>query len=81
MERMVTNRLLLFMEKEDHFDQNQSGFRSLHSTVDALARIEGAIQTAFLQDEYCVAVFLDIAKAFDTVWHHGLLEKLKGPGP
>ena len=29
---------------------------------------------------YCVAVFLDIARAFDTVWHHGLLLKLHSLG-
>ena len=33
-----------------------------------------------IQDDYCLAVFLDISQAFNTVWHHGLLKKLKNMG-
>ena len=33
-----------------------------------------------IQDDYCLAVFFDISQAFDTVWHHGLLKKLKNMG-
>ena len=33
-----------------------------------------------IQDDYCLAVFLDISQAFDTVWHHGLLKNLKNMG-
>ena len=33
-----------------------------------------------IQDDYWMAVFLDISQAFDTVWHHGLLKKLQNMG-
>lgn len=35
------------------------------------------ISSALKTKKYCAGVFLDIAKVFDTVWHDGLLFKLK----
>ena len=58
---------------------NQSGFRHGDSTVNQLLYITHLIYTAF--EEYPTretrAVFLDISKAFDKVWHDGLVFKLK----
>ena len=72
---MVNRRLQQHLETLHYFNPNQSGFRASHSTNDTLCRLEFSARNALLRKEFCVAIFLDIEKAFDTVWHHGLLQK------
>ena len=61
---------------------NQSGFRPGDSTVNQLLSIIHTIFKAFdcsppLDDR---SLYLDISKAFDRVWHDGLIYKLKRCG-
>ena len=54
----------------------QFGFRPRHSTSLQLARLVERITRNFGEKRLTGAVFLDVAKAFDTVWIDGLLYKL-----
>jgi hypothetical protein len=54
----------------------QFGFRSRHSTTIQLARLVERVNRNFDERRLTGAVFLDVAKAFDTVWVKGLLYKL-----
>lgn len=54
----------------------QFGFREGCSTIHPLTVITSNIQTAKLSGQCSAAIFLDIHKAFDSVWHHGMLYKL-----
>ena len=69
----VTNELL---------SPNQSGFRPGDSTVNQLISITHSIFNAFdCNPPLDVrSVYLDISKAFDRVWHDGLIYKLKRCG-
>jgi hypothetical protein len=58
----------------------QSGFRSGNSTINQLLAITTEIYNSFENRQETRATFLDISKAFDKVWHPGLIFKLKQNG-
>ncbi len=60
--------------------KNQSGFLPGHSTVYQLIDIYQQICKAFDEKKSTCIVFCDISKAFDRVWHRGLLFKLRQHG-
>lgn len=49
----------------------------MHSTIQQVHRLTNKIRKALEDKHYCPAVYLDVAKAFDKVWHEGLLYKIK----
>ena len=76
-DKLVNNRIVDFLEKCGLFSDFQYGFRSSQSTVDLLTVVSDRIARAFSRSGATRAVALDISKAFDRVWHAGLLQKLK----
>jgi hypothetical protein len=54
----------------------QFGFRKKHSTVSQLAWISDYISNGYNLHKHSSMVLLDLEKAYDTVWIHGLLHKL-----
>ena len=76
MEVMVAMRLRWFLETRNLLHTSQSGFRHKRSTLDHILRLHDTVYKAFINGGSVMAVFLDIAKAYDTVWRDGLLTKL-----
>jgi hypothetical protein len=54
----------------------QFAFRHGHSTANQLTKLVDELAISFNRKERSVAVFLDFEKAFDKVWHEGLLYKM-----
>ena len=79
-EKLVNNRIVDHLEKCSHFSDFQYGFRSSRSTADLLTVVSDRIARAFNRSGATRAVALDIPKAFERVWHAGLLHKLKSYG-
>ena len=77
LERLMYNRLIKYFEKSCTFFDQQFGFRSNRSTVHALTLMVDKIQKAIDNKNYSCGVFIDLCKAFDTVDHHILLDKLE----
>lgn len=76
-EKIVLKRLRPIIEIQKVIPNAQFGFRANHSTIQQVHRIVDKISSSFENKNYCPAVFLDVAQAFDRVWHIGLLYKLK----
>ena len=79
-ERLVNNRIADHLGKCGLFSDFQYGFRSSRSTADLLTVVSHRIARAFNRSGVTRAAALDISKAFDRVWHAGLLHKLKSYG-
>jgi len=76
-EIVIHTRLLDYLNITDAIPKFQFGFRSNHSTVQQLLRITEHINSAFEMHCHTGAIFIDILKAFDKVWHEGLFFKLR----
>ncbi|GFT45000.1 RNA-directed DNA polymerase from mobile element jockey [Trichonephila clavipes] len=75
-EKIISTRLNDFHERENILTPEQHGFRPRLSTSHQLLRVVEYIKDGIDRNQYTAAVFLDIQKAFDRVWHTGLLFKL-----
>lgn len=75
-ESIIQKRIQLYIERFKVIPNHQFGFRKSHATIDQIHRITDVIEKAFERKEVCSSVFLDVAQAFDKVWHKGLIFKL-----
>ena len=75
-EKILLARILHVVNERGLMRDEQFGFRPRHSTSLQLTRLVERITRNFGEKRLTGAVFLDVDKAFDTVWIDGLLYKL-----
>ena len=76
LEKLIHKRLMNFINRNDILYENQFGFRPKHSTTLAVLELVDTIYQNLDKKYYVAGIYLDLKKAFDTVDHDILLNKL-----
>lgn len=76
LERIISKRLIWFLETQNIIMQNQCGFRKNHSAIDALVHFQTEILQTFANQEHLIAISFDINKAYDMTWKYGILHRI-----
>lgn len=79
-EKLAYNQLINYLETYNLFDDIQHGFRSGRSVISAAIQFLESIIESVDKGEHVVGIFMDLSKAFDSVNHSTLIDKLNKLG-
>ena len=79
-EKIIAKRMTVFFEENLLLSPKQFGFRQERSTSDLLLQLTTKWNKSLDKGTYTYVIALDIAGAFDRVWHCGIISKLKSLG-
>ena len=79
-ERIIRKQVVAFMNRQDHLNNTQHGFRSGRSCLSALLDVFDDLMHMLGSDTTVDMIYLAFSKAFDKVDHGVLLHKLKNLG-
>ena len=79
-EKLIYKRIYFYLDQKKLLYSKQFGFRGNHSTNHAIISLTEHIRKLLDRGEYVCGVFVDLEKAFDTVHHEILCEKIKADG-
>lgn len=75
-EMVINDAILKTCYSNNIIPENQFGFRFRHSTIHAINKLTSDICWALNGNKCVDACLIDFEKAFDSVWHEGLIVKL-----
>ena len=76
LEKIVYQRIYSFLQTTGQLYENQYGFREAHSCEHAIGKVINGIVKGLENKKTSACVLLDLSKAFDTIEHGIMLEKL-----
>jgi len=80
LEKVMYKRLYLYLQGNNILYRYQFGFRKNHSTALALIDVVDSIYQYLDHNETVIGLYMDLQKAFDTVNHKILMQKLNNYG-
>jgi hypothetical protein len=79
-ESIINRRLCSFLEKAGGLSDEQGGFRSGRGTMDLVWLVSEVVARRKERKEKTFACFIDVQKAYDTVWQDGMFKRLYDVG-
>lgn len=79
-EKLIYKRIYFYLDKKKLIYSKQFDFRANHSNNHAIISIIEHIRKLLDKGEYVCGIFVDLEKAFDTVRHEILCEKIRAYG-
>ena len=80
LEKVIHHQTMKYLELNNILSSFQSGFRPDHSTTSTVAKITDKIISNMERGQLTYAIYIDFSKAFDTIDHDILLNKLQHLG-
>ena len=78
--KILNDRLVQYLDKSSKIHEGQAGFRAGRCCIDNIFTLNELIQGRLKEGKKTFSFFLDIQKAYDSVWRNGLWLKLWNMG-
>ena len=79
-ERIALNQFVPYLESNKRLSSTQTGNKQFHSTETSLVHTTDAVLEAIDKKKSTAFVLLDMSKAFDSIHHNILFDKLRDAG-
>ena len=80
LEKVIYSRVYQFLDSTGQIYESQYGFRKNHSCEHAVSEVVSEILKNNEHNKYTIGMFLDLSKAFDTLNHKLVLQKMEKYG-